>query len=719
MLYFSALVLMLIGGAWFRIKFLPMTESGSDGFQEQLEYIVFILQDGTLGEEIAENWLLLIHVGRLLVVTPFLALEKWLGPIAQLCLLLLTLLPLVRLTFTDHPFLVSLLPLLLPFAVSGRSVLVTAGVAYIILFMLSERGRPWMLWFGLLAANLSSASVLIALLLLLFSQPLSTCVRRHELQRGLAIILLLVSFFASAADKFTGFQTGEAGYESTVSSGNPLLAALSRSTLIVSFEEGQYLRAVVYTVVAIYLLSKVAMLMAAPEAIGRRRMMLCCLPGIFLEGLGVLAMGFPLYWLLIHFDPSDAMTNRQKGVPMILLVAYGGGHVALLAPVALALQKKGRPFTFLALTTAGAYLDRINIPYIGFLHLDGAQDADVQTYGEALAQYLPAGGPVSREETVAYLGLNYRELVREHGQVQAQKLFQERGRQAFLPIHVFERLLENLKPALVVATNSPRSERSAILAARRIGIPSICAVDIFALQEVQWIGVPGYADKVCVLNEQVRQMLIEHGRKPEEVVVTGNPAFDRLTTAQAVEAGAQLRQDRSWNDDFITILWASQIEPERHPFTDSIGDSSLPRRIEAYLREFVAVNEGFRLVVRYHPSEHEIFTPGLRVEFSPIGEDLGALLHAVDVVVVTASTVGLEASLAGRSVISVDASIFTADAPYSEMGISTGVKIIKDIGPLLHKLAVTYRRGKLRESTSLASKMTATQKVMQVIDSLL
>lgn len=404
---------------------------------------------------------------------------------------------------------------------------------------------------------------------------------------------------------------------------------------------------------------------------------------------------------------------------MILFVAYGGGHVALLAPVALALQKAGLPFTFLALTTAGAYLDRLEIPYIGFRHLDGAQDVDVQTYGEVLAQDLPVGGPVPREETVAYLGLNYRELVREHGQVQAQMLFQERGRQAFLPVPVFERLLESLKPALVVATNSPRSERAAILAARRVGMPSICAVDIFALQEVQWIGVPGYADRVCVLNEQVRQMFIEHGRKPEEVVVTGNPAFDRLTTAQAVEAGAQLRQNRNWNDNLITILWASQIESATHPFADRVGDPSLPRRIEAYLREFVAVNQGFRLVVRYHPSEHEIFKRGLRVEFSPVAEDLGALLHAVDMVVVTASTVGLEASLVGRPVISVDASIFTADAPYSEMGISTGVKMVEDLGPLLHKLAITYRRGKLRESMSLVTKMTATQKVMQVIDSLL
>lgn len=312
MIYFVALALIFVGGFWLDIKFLPFSESSADGFQAQLVNALLAIENETVLEQSAESWLIFIHVGRLLAVAPFVGLEASLGSMAQLCLMVLALMPLVRLTSADRPLLVSLLPFLLPFVVSGRSVLVSIGVAYIVLFMLSERGRPWMLWFGLLAANLSSASVLMALLLLLFSKPTSTCARRHGLQRGFAIVLLLLSFLISAADKLTGFQTGESGYESNITSGNPLFAALSRSTLVISFTEGQYLRALVYSLVTIYLLSKVATLIAAPQASGRRRMMLCCLPGIFLEGLGVLAMGFPLYWLLIHFDPSAATTNRQE-----------------------------------------------------------------------------------------------------------------------------------------------------------------------------------------------------------------------------------------------------------------------------------------------------------------------------------------------------------------------------------------------------------------------
>lgn len=403
---------------------------------------------------------------------------------------------------------------------------------------------------------------------------------------------------------------------------------------------------------------------------------------------------------------------------MILFVAYGGGHVALLAPVARALQKANRPFVFLALTTAGAYLEQLGIPHIGFRDFEEAHDPDVQNFGVMLAKDLPKGGSVPHEESVAYLGLNFRELAREHGEDKAHAIFKDKGRQAFLPVSLFERFLKKLHPSLLVTTNSPRCERASILAANRVGVKAICIVDLFAIQEVQWIGVPGYADRICVLNESVQKFLIEHNRNQEEIVITGNPAFDRLYSEQTINASVQLKTNRGWNGESLTILWASQIEPEQHPFTKRIGDPSLPRRIEAYLRNFLANNQNFRLVVRYHPSEREVFKNGPRIEFSPVSEDLGALLHAVDIVVVTASTVGLEASLIGRKVISVDNSIFTDDAPFSKMGISTGVQRVEDIGPELLKYAASKNLAASSIDATVPPESSSTQKILQVIDSL-
>ena len=169
------------------------------------------------------------------------------------------------------------------------------------------------------------------------------------------------------------------------------------------------------------------------------------------------------------------------------------------------------------------------------------------------------------------------------------------------------RVIKRLAPGLVVATSSPRAERAAILAAAQVGIPSICVVDLFALQEVQWIGQFGFGTRVCVLNESVREMFLARGRRPEEVVVTGNPAFDRLKAPETVLAGFNLRQARGWNDGKKIVLWASTIEPERHPFNGLLGDPNLPRLVETQLREIVASDTNLRLVVRYHPNERVVF----------------------------------------------------------------------------------------------------------------
>lgn len=394
---------------------------------------------------------------------------------------------------------------------------------------------------------------------------------------------------------------------------------------------------------------------------------------------------------------------------MILFITYGGGHVALVAPIIKELIYQEVDLVVLALTTAGNYFKEQGIDFIGYKDMIEASDITVQNWGKLLAIDVPSNGTISIEETIAYLGLNFRELVVKYGEQQAIDLYANYGRQAFLPVEFMKNFLSKIKPDLLIATNSPRSERAAIMAARELNIPSMCLVDLFALQEVQWIGQDGYADKICVLNESVRQMFIKHGRQPHETVVTGNPAFDMLNTQETKLAGLKLKQSRGWDDGKINILWASQPEPAKHPFNDKVGDPTLPRRIEHELRSFVAKHDGFRLIVRYHPSETELFMPQERVEFSPVNEKVAVVLNAVDVVIVTASTVGLEASIAGRKVISIDTSIFTEDAPYSTMGISTGVEDLDALSLVILKASKSIRALPEREQLPNATNLILSQ----------
>ena len=363
----------------------------------------------------------------------------------------------------------------------------------------------------------------------------------------------------------------------------------------------------------------------------------------------------------------------------VLFAAYGGGHVTMLRPVSQTLASEGVTSAFLGLTTAQADLASHGFDYFGFAELEGAHDAQVQAWGREMAGPETSQSVVSYHESVAYHGLNFRDLVTALGEKGARENYARHGRQSFLPVATMEVLLKRLRPKVVVSTNSPRSEQALFVAARNLGIPSLCLVDLFATQEIKWISQPRYASTICVLNAEVASFFAERGCDPQAVVITGNPAFDNLYAPETAAAGLSLRAQKGFGDKDKVILWASNVEPERHPFSDAIGDPALPRRIEAELRRIVASEDGWHLVVRYHPSEKIDFEPGQNVSQSTRAENLHALVNAVDVVVVTCSTVGLEAHLAGRPVISVDLSIFTAEAPYSHMGISQGVTSVGDL----------------------------------------
>ena len=354
----------------------------------------------------------------------------------------------------------------------------------------------------------------------------------------------------------------------------------------------------------------------------------------------------------------------------VLFVGYGGGHVRMLLPLARLLREAGlaEP-VFLGLTTARAEVEAAGFPCLGFTDFIDEGDAAALEHGRALASQLGSHA-ISFEESAAYLGLSYADLVREHGAERATALHATHGRQAFLPVGTLERILSRVRPDLLVATSAPRAERASFVAARRLGMPSVCLVDLFAAYEIAWLREPGFADRICVLNGRVRDRIVDAGRRADEVIVTGNPAFDGLLDPAVRERGAALRKSRGW-DDRRVWLWASQVEPESHPCRPGRGDTLLPMRIAREMQRITQARPDMELVIRPHPSEGEYrIELGPRQSLSPRGESLHELLHACDGVVVLTSTVGLEASIAGCTVVQATGSRYTPDAPYLDYGIA-------------------------------------------------
>ncbi|MDG1463050.1 MAG: hypothetical protein P8R04_05710 [Gammaproteobacteria bacterium] len=377
----------------------------------------------------------------------------------------------------------------------------------------------------------------------------------------------------------------------------------------------------------------------------------------------------------------------------VLFVTYGGGHVQMVLPVAQALQAQGLRVCVFAMTTAIAVVDGVDLPYFTYADLPMMQEPRVQAVGARLAAEMPPGGPLPLFETEAYMGINYCDMEASLGVIEAAAKWVDGGRQHFHPMATMLEVIGDLRPQLVVATNSPRTERAAIEAATTLGLPAVVMVDLFAMQEVKWLSKPTFGQKLLVLDKSVKDMMIRHGRPPADIIVTGNPAFDGIYDPDVIAAGSSMRQIRGWGQDGRqTVLWASNPEPVIHPFTGEVADPTLPSVVENYLRNLVLENPLMELVIRRHPSEHQFIAQGDRIHNSPRSENINALIHAVDLVVVLSSTVGLQAYLAGTHVVSVEGSVFTKDAPYGKLGMATPVRELDDLAPILTKILTSLTR---------------------------
>ncbi len=339
----------------------------------------------------------------------------------------------------------------------------------------------------------------------------------------------------------------------------------------------------------------------------------------------------------------------------ILFVTYGGGHITMILPVMRALRDMAPDVepVLMALTT-GYNQARIAgekpLGFADFAHLADAESA--LKHGRRLLGE-NAGANVSEAESLAYLGISYSELEEDLGPKGAADAYAKKGRAAFAPVRFMERVIQECRADVVVATNSPRAEGASLKAANRLGVPCISLIDLLPYQAKILTKNDFWPDRICVLAEPTAAYLRDHGAPEERVLITGNPAFDGLAAdSLRVDADRFLGQ-KGWRGK-APVLFGGHLD------VSAEGDAQLDvvRKTSSILEAYVKEREDRALILRYHPScwlemprpdEH----PNIHFSITP-EEPIHPLIVASSVIVVQNSTVGLEASIAGKPVISLE-----------------------------------------------------------------
>jgi len=386
-------------------------------------------------------------------------------------------------------------------------------------------------------------------------------------------------------------------------------------------------------------------------------------------------------------------------VKKILLVSYGGGHINMLLPIAQRLRELKYEVVFFALTTAIDKLKQTDFKYYTYKNFFYSEE--VQNYGKELVKELDTV-KLNDEESIAYLGQNYLELVQKHGEQQAKEIYSKSSRQIFDPIESMKYVLENIKPDLVVSTNSPRSEKCIIQASCQLGTKSIALIDLFAIRCVDWFKNNNFASKICVFSDDVKSYLVENGRDQNDIIVTGNSVFDELVNNNVEN-----------HKDTYRVLWASQKEPEYFAEFDAKGNPNLPLEIEEKLFE-IFKDKDWQLVVRNHPNEEQRIYPDF-VEISDNSTKLIDTLKSVDLVITCTSTVGLEGLILGKDLITIDMSVFTPTIPFSKYGYSKGINNLDD----LEKSILNLYNNRFNTKEKKYNIKNATKNIVNVIQDLI
>jgi hypothetical protein len=372
----------------------------------------------------------------------------------------------------------------------------------------------------------------------------------------------------------------------------------------------------------------------------------------------------------------------------VLFVAYGSGHIGKVAPVMRHLQAQGVPCELLALTLGYRQAQKLGLSPKGFRDFLHLVDRDaVLARGAALAEG-NRHPDVDEIESQAYLGVNYQEWVDTYGEEEAARRYRQGGRRSFFPLRFIGKVIDAVQPSVVVSTASPRSEQAAIEAARARGIPCMTMMDLFGLPHDNFVRNQVFADRITVLSGFARDNLKAAGIDPGKIAVTGCPAYEPLLEEGPREEAQRLRQSLGWQG-LRVVMWAGNIEEEATGDDARHAGAALAMDVEQRLRAWVASTPDAALLVRYHPAQYHLF-PDLgeqpRVFRSvPTRDPLVPQLHASDIVVVQTSTVGFEAALIGKRVLSLSYSpmVVRLDFDYGAMGLGESVRRPEDLVPTI------------------------------------
>lgn len=352
-------------------------------------------------------------------------------------------------------------------------------------------------------------------------------------------------------------------------------------------------------------------------------------------------------------------------------------------------EEKFEPIV-IGLTTAVINLKKNDIKFYRLIDLlDWKDKKEAFIIGNKLAKrYHNFNSGLNKIDSVSYLGPSMYDLILRHGKQEAHSMFKENGRKSFMPIYIMKQILNKLQPDVIITTCGKRAEKAAVLASQRLDIKTIRIIDGFG-NDFEDNG----ENYIAVLNDLVKDNLIDKGINQSKIHVTGQPAFESLFQVKNSQI-KKLKNKLNLNDEKPVITWASQK-------IDGISEVLIE-----LLEIFKEFPEKY-LIVKLHPNENGVIHQkiiknyNLKNVYLIKKENIHSLIQMSNVIITQYSTVGIEAILADKPLIVIDFLNESYDLPYLNIGAAKRANTKSELRYLLDSL---LNQGKYLNELSKARK---------------
>ncbi|CAM1341416.1 CDP-glycerol glycerophosphotransferase family protein [Tenacibaculum amylolyticum] len=350
----------------------------------------------------------------------------------------------------------------------------------------------------------------------------------------------------------------------------------------------------------------------------------------------------------------------------IFLVCYGAGHINLIEPIVDKLiLNENYNVKLLALTTAynkvkNKYTKDVlkNIKDYLFL-FDENLDEILKNGLKIFEDNYNASSGLSKLEVLFYIGLSLTEEINKTSYDTAYSNYQEKGRKSFLPVDTIGKILEHENTDLLISTTSPRFEKASLLASKKRNIKSIQILDLFDDD----INKP-IADYTIVMNEKVKNNLLEKGFKSNQVLIFGQPAIERSVNS-IFGMDENLILDKVKLDRKKKVLVYLSQPPLKFNKIDNSYSRVDYKEINPHIFKMLhSMTNEYNVLFRLHPNEditdyEESFTQYPDIRYTNNELNLFEVICIGDIIVTPYSTVAIEA-------VSSNKKVFTYKPDYNE-----------------------------------------------------